>query len=208
MRPEAKVRYDEAMALYAAHQYRAAILAFEAAYALDPRREILFGQAQATRLAGDCAAALPLYERFLATNPPPQQVAATRIAVARCAAAASTAQGPPRAPAPPAVVVAPAAPPPRWYRDRSGGILIGAGLLGVAGGAALIASAHAADDDARAERNRYDAAAALRDKAERRWAWGVGALAVGSALIAAGVGRYVWLVVRPDGGGVGVGGRF
>jgi tetratricopeptide (TPR) repeat protein len=205
MRPEAKVRYDEAMGLYAAHQYRAAIAAFEAAYALDPRREILFGQAQATRLAGDCPAALPLYDRFLATGPPPQQVEATRIAVARCQSAPAV---PSRTPAPAVIATPPPPPPPRWYNDRVGGALVGAGLVGVGAGVALIASARSADDQARAVKDRYDTAVGLRDRAERRWGWGLGALITGSVLIAAGAGRYVWVGLHPRGATVSAGSRF
>jgi tetratricopeptide (TPR) repeat protein len=209
MNPEARTRYDEAMALYAAHQYRAAIAKLEAAYALDPRREILFAQAQATRLSGDCAAALPLYDRFLATNPPPQQVEATRIAVARCEAAALAASGPPRTPVPPQVIATlPPPPPPRWYNDRAGGLLVGAGAIAAGAGAALIASARSTDEEARAVTDRYDRASMLRDRAERRWGWGLATVLVGSALIVAGAGRYVWVGLHPRGAGVGVGSGF
>jgi tetratricopeptide (TPR) repeat protein len=208
MLPEAKARYDEAMTLYAAHQYRAAIIELEAAYALDPRREILFAQAQATRLAGDCPAALPLYDRFLASNPPLPQVEATRIAVARCEAAALAASAPPRPVTPPPAIAVPPPPPPRWYNDRAGGALLGAGLVGVGAGAALIASAHSADNQARAVTDRYDTAVGLRDRAERRWAWGLGAIVTGSALIAAGAGRYVWVDLHPAGALVSAGAHF
>jgi len=206
MPAEAQARFDEAMALYAAHQYQAAIAAFQAAYALEPRREILFAQAQATRLSGDCAAALPLYQRFLATQPPPQQVEATRIAVARCEAATVTATGPPRAPDPPILAAPP--PPPRWYSDRAGAALVGAGLIGAGVGVALVSSARSLDDQARAAHDRYDTAAALRDRAERRWAWGVGTIVAGSALLATGIGRYVWVGVHPRGAVVSAGTRF
>lgn len=207
MTPEAKAWYDEAMALYAARDYRAAISALETAYAIDPRREILFAQAQATRLAGDCAAALPIYRRFLATQPPRQQVEATRIAVARCEASAVTAAAPAPAVVPP-VVATPAPAPSRWYQDRAGGILAGAGLVGVATGVALLASAFAADEEARALDMRYDAYASQREKAERRWAWGLVSLIAGSSLLATAGGRYVWVVWHPQGAGVGAGARF
>jgi tetratricopeptide (TPR) repeat protein len=206
MQPEVQAIYDEAMARYAARDYKAAIHAFEAAYALEPRREILFAQAQATRLAGDCAAALPLYEKFLATSPPPQQVEATRIAVARCEAIAA-ATPPPRAPDPPPVVITPPPPPPRWYSDRAGAALVGAGVIGVGVGAALISSARATDAEARGVRE-YDKVAALRDRAERRWAWGVGTIVAGSALVLAGAGRYIWVGLHPTGAVVSAGSRF
>jgi hypothetical protein len=205
MQGQAKARYDQAMSLYAARQYQAAIGAFQEAYALDPRREILFAQAQATRLSGDCLAALPLYQRFLDTQPPPQQVEATRIAVARCEAATVTSPRAARADPPPVVAAPPPSPPP-WYSDRAGAALVGAGVIGVGAGVALVASARSLDEQARAARDRYDTAAGLRDRAERRWAWGVGAIVAGSALVAAGVGRYVWVGLHPR--GVVVGSRF
>jgi tetratricopeptide (TPR) repeat protein len=207
MQPQARVWYDEAMALYAARDYRAAVSALEAAYAIDPRREILFAQAQATRLAGDCPAALALYQRFLATQPPAAQVEATRIAVARCETLAAPARMAP-APAVSPAVVAPVSAPPRWYQDRAAGLLVGVGLVGAATGAVLMASAGAADEDAQTERARYDAYASRREKAERRWTWGLVSLIAGSALVAGGTGRYLWVAVHPRGGEVGAGARF
>jgi hypothetical protein len=204
MRPEAQARYDEGMAHYAAREYRAAIGALEAAYALDPRPELIFAEAQATRLLGDCAAAVPLYQRFLATGPPSQQVEATRIAVARCQALA---------PAPPPVIVRtpppmPVPPPPRWYRDGRGGALVGAGLIGLGVGAALLTSAAAAERDARAIHDRYDAFDVRWSQAERRRGWGLAALIAGGALVAAGAGRYVWVAVQGRETTAGAGARF
>jgi hypothetical protein len=205
MAPAAKALYDEAMARYAARDYRAAIRALQAAYALDPRREFLFAQAQATRLAGDCPAALVLYQRFLDTQPAAPQIEATRIAVARCEASATPPAAPPRPAAPP-VVVAPL-PPPRWYADRKGGLLVGVGLIGAGAGAALLASAHAADDDARAGAS-YDAVSSGHRSAERRWGWGLGVGIAGATLLAVGVGRFVWVAAHPQGAAVNVGTRF
>jgi tetratricopeptide (TPR) repeat protein len=202
--PDAKLLYDEGMARYAARDYRAAIRAFEAAYAVEPRREFLFADAQATRLAGDCPAALALYQRFLDTHPAAPQVEATRIAVARCEAAASATV----APSAPPVVVAPAPPPPpRWYADRKGGLLVGAGLVGLGAGAALLSSAHAADSDDRGA-STYDAFSTGRRSAVRRWGWGLGVGITGAALLAVGVGRYLWVAAHPDGAAVGAGARF
>jgi len=148
------------MALYAAHDFRAAARELEAAYALEPRREILFAQAQATRLAGDCAAALPLYQRFLASTPPQQQIEATRIAMTRCQEPAVSAPAPrPPLAAAPAVIARTMAPPvavavrsrPPFYRDWKGDLLVGAGLVAGGVGAALMASAAATDADAHAQ---------------------------------------------------------
>jgi tetratricopeptide (TPR) repeat protein len=205
MRPEAQALYDQAMSLYSTRKYPEAIRLFEAAYAIDPKREILFGQAQATRLAGDCAAALPLYQRFLATDPPPQQVEATRIAAGRCEAAVNIRPPPP----PPPVIVTPPPPPPaspRWYADARGGLLVGAGVVGIGVGVALLSSAASANEEAAKQQDHLETFGALKDRAQRRWAWGMGALVAGSALVAGGVGRYLWISVGP--GRVEAGGRF
>ena len=121
--------------------------ALRAAYALEPRREILFAEAQATRLGGDCRAAVPLYERFLATDPPPRQVEAARIALGRCRdagrdrAAGARSRRPPRRQRRPAAGVPPPAPvaaavarrrrtPAPWHRDPTGAVLAGSAVAG------------------------------------------------------------------------------
>jgi hypothetical protein len=207
---ESRGHFDQGMALYATRDFRAAARELEAAYALEPRREILFAQAQATRLAGDCAAALPLYQRFLATMPPQQQIEATRIAMTRCQepglseARAPLAAAPTviaRALAPPAAVAV--RPRPPFYRDWKGDVLVGAGLLAGGLGAVLMASAAATDADAHAQ-SVLDDFAQLRQGAERRWRIGLGAVVAGALLVSTGAARFLW-VARDS---AGVGGRF
>lgn len=72
------------MALYAAHDYRAAAEAFEAAHAREASPSLLLAQAQALRLAGDCDAALPLYERFLEAQTDPTYTNAVRPMIEAC----------------------------------------------------------------------------------------------------------------------------
>jgi tetratricopeptide (TPR) repeat protein len=87
---EAEADYVRGLAHYAARDFHRAIAQLEAAFALDPRPEFLFAEAQAFRLDGNCPRALELYRRFLATRPPPLQVQATQLGLDRCAASAST----------------------------------------------------------------------------------------------------------------------
>ena len=47
IKPEAKARFSRGLEYYKMKEYEAAIAEFEAAYAIDPRNEILFAQAQA-----------------------------------------------------------------------------------------------------------------------------------------------------------------
>jgi hypothetical protein len=197
--------YQRGMALYARREFAAAARELAAAYAGEPRREILFAQAQATRLAGDCAHALPLYQQFLASEPPPQQVEATRIAVARCAPAPP---GQPPLPAARAVIVRALPPPPPrppFYRDWKGNALAGAGLLAAAGGAALMSSAAALDGDAHAQEQLGDFAS-RHDRARTRWRAGLATTLAGGLLVAAGLARYLW--IASDGASLSAGARF
>jgi hypothetical protein len=199
MGPEARRRYEEGMALYRARSFSGAARALGEAYALEPRRDVLFAQAQATRLAGDCAAALPLYQQFLDSDPPEQQIAATRIAMGRCESAR---------PAPvAAVVAAPPTPTPiarkPVYRDLLGGALLGSGLAAAGVGAALMASARAVNEGATGQSG-YADYASRRASAESRWRLGLGVVVAGAALAAGGAGRYLWVWRH----GLGVGGRF
>jgi hypothetical protein len=209
MLPEAKARYDEAMKLYAAHQYRAAIVQLEAAYAIDPRREILFAQAQATRLAGDCAAALP----HLRSLPRHQPAAAAgggdphrgRPLRGRRAGGQRTAAHPGAAGRRRAAASAAAPLVQRSMGRRARG-------------------ARASSRSARARRSstrptppttrraaRPIATTRPSGCATRPNAAGPGAWAPSSAdrpLIVGGAGRYVWVGMHPKGGVVSAGTRF
>src|ERR1043165_2668234 len=87
---QAKAHFDQGAVFFAAKDYEAAISAFEAGYALDPRPEILFAWAQAARLSGDCPSAIVLYERFLAGQPPARQARAARANRELCKQALAT----------------------------------------------------------------------------------------------------------------------
>jgi hypothetical protein len=208
--PEVRAHYDAGMAHYAAREFTAAARAFHAAYGVDPRREILFAEAQATRLSGDCAAATDLYRAFLETQPPPQQVEATQLALARC----RDVQPPPSPPvsAPAAVLVSPAtkpspAPPPSWWRDRAGLALAAGALVGWGVALGVGVAAARADSDARAAAN-YDVAEERRHTAEDRARWAQRAAIAASALTTAATARFLWVGLQGQAPIVGVGGRF
>jgi hypothetical protein len=191
MKPETRALYDRGLALYQAKDYAAAVQAFEAGFALEPRREFLFANAQARRLAGDCRGAVPLYQRFLEMAPPAVQASATHIALARCAQQMAAERPPP---SPPPIVVAPLAPPappPPWWRDGAGAALLGAGVVGLGVGAGFLWAAHAALPSA--DTPTHDAYQATRAKADARFTIAVVGLAGGGALVAAGVARYAWV---------------
>ena len=148
MHPAAQALYDRALAAFAARDYPAAVRDTEAGYAIDPRREFLFTEAQAKRLAGDCRGAVVLYQRFLTTAPPQVQVDATHIALSRCAQELANRS--------PVVVLAPPAPPPppprprppRWWHDPWGLSLAATGVAGLGIGLGWFIAAAGARDDA------------------------------------------------------------
>jgi hypothetical protein len=190
MKPAARALYDRGLSLYQAKDYPAAVKAFEDGFALEPRREFLFANAQARRLAGDCRGAVPLYQRFLEMAPPAVQASATHIALARCAQ--QMAAEPP-APPPP-VLVAPITPPPSpppWWRDRWGATLLGAGVVGVGVGVGFLVASFSALPPAGTNDHAQHAGAFAT--AESRHTVALLALAGGGALAAAGVARYAWI---------------
>ena len=200
MNAAAKLRYDKGLELYGRREYRAAIEEFEEGFAVEPRREFLFAEAQAYRLAGDCARAVPLFNRFLATQPSAIQIDATRLALDRCAHQAPPppaieTRGPDlRALPQPRLPIQDRSPPAPWWRDPWGlGALGGAVVAAGLGGGFLLAS----------ERS-WDAAHAptvhlvtdfdrLTGEYEHRHAIGVASLATGAALLAVGVGRFAYV---------------
>ena len=213
MRPETRALYDRGLAAYQSKDYATAIGAFEQGFALEPRREFLFANAQARRLAGDCRGAVPLYQRFLEMGPPPVQASATQIALGRCAQQMAAEK---RATPPAPVVVAPPPPPPAppWTHDRWGAALLATGVVGLAVGGSFLAASFAALPSADAPT--WSDYAGPRSSADTRHAIGVVGLVGGGVLVAAGVARYAWvrherrvratLTIVP--GGLALGGSF
>jgi hypothetical protein len=192
MHPAAQALYDRALKKFESHDYAAAIGDLEEGFALDPRREFLFAEAQAKRLGGDCRGAVVLYQRFLTTNPPALQVDATQIALARCAQELAkkpevVIMTPPPAPPPPKPA------PPRWTRDPWGLALTGSGVVALGVGLGYLLAAESARGDAE-NAPIYATYASHWSTAGARLDVAIGALAIGAALTATGVGRF--LLVR------------
>jgi tetratricopeptide (TPR) repeat protein len=238
MSMEARAHYEKGLALYGDKDYAGAIRELEIGYASSPRREFLFAEAQALRLSGDCKSAVPLYQKFLASEPEDVQVNATHIALARCAEQMASRA----APAVPVTPTAPAGstttvtttPPPRpappapWYHDLGGGALLGAGVLGLATGTVFTFAALSARDDANHSAQSYPDYRQRWDTARGRSEIAIAAFASGAALTGVAIVRYLrvrgralaalrtstaaidpWAAPADRSGGVaGVGGRF
>lgn len=215
VRAEAQGHLDRGLDLYRAKSFPAAAKEFEVTYQLDPNRDVLYVWAQALRLAGDCPAAVRLYERFLAAGPPAPEAELARTNLARCQSVSAPPPGTPSAsagpterpnPTPPlAVPPAPASAPPgvvapltpaETTRDFSPrGRLMNRVLLG--GGVASAALGSAFYISARSERNAAEQAMTYAEveqhadsaRFRQRLAWG--AVAVGATLIVAGVVHYL-----------------
>jgi tetratricopeptide (TPR) repeat protein len=190
MKEEARAHYDRGLSLYQAKDYAAAIAAFEAGFAIDPRREFLFANAQARRLAGDCRGALPLYQRFLGMSPPALQANATHMALGRCAQQLAAERAKPQAPLPPRPPPPPAPPTP-WTHDRLGAVLLATGVVGLAVGGGFLAASYAARTDANRTLG-IDEYGRHWDTAVTRFDVAMVGLVGGGALVTAGVLRYAW----------------
>jgi tetratricopeptide (TPR) repeat protein len=215
MRPETRALYDRGLAAYQAKDYATAIGAFEQGFALEPRRDFLFANAQARRLAGDCRGAVPLYQRFLEMQPPAVQASATQIALGRCAQQmAAEKRTPP--PAPVVVKAPPPVPPPPWTHDRWGAALLATGVVGLAVGGGFLAAAFAAAPSADAPISTKSAYDAARASADTRHMIGVVGMVGGGALVVAGIARYAWVrherraraTLTIVSGGLALGGSF
>lgn len=75
---------EDGLRLYSEAQYREAAAAFERAYQNGGSSPALFAAGQSLQKAGDCAAALEVYERLLEEEPDPTYANAVREMIAAC----------------------------------------------------------------------------------------------------------------------------
>lgn len=152
--------------LFAQGRLRDAAAEFKRAFELDPRPRYLYDAAQSTRMAGDCATAVPLYQAFARIAPdedarnaaaqnlqrcqpaPPVETAAppepaTAVEEPPVAAPAPTAEPSPSAP-PPATTTPPSlvavAPPPAPAKPSSARLRWMGGVGGATAGALLLSA--------------------------------------------------------------------
>ena len=187
-RLRAEERYPEARAL------------LDEAYRLDPRPSLLWARAQAARWAGDCPAAIVLYEQYMVAETPLAERHRARANVERCRAdlieAGLPIRADPPAPAPsPDPTPPPTAPPeptdpspPPSDRVRPGVVPLATGSVLLAAGIGLLTAG--AVTSARADRAPTEDAFGRRLTAMRV------EVGLGTALAGIGVGLAAWGVVR------------
>ena len=174
--------YEAGKRFFEQKQYAPALEEFRLALAISPRPEVLYSMAQAQRMLGDCVHAVETYRAFLAGNPGEPYEEYARINIVRCerggAPTSDRGTGEPTA----------------WYRDVTGGLLVGAGAVtGLVGTLVWHAGRTAAQRPAMA--TDYNGFVESRDEASSaltKQRLGVAAMAVGGAAIVGGIVHYVY----------------
>lgn len=209
-------------------RYEDARVELEAAYALDPKPDLLYAIGQVEAKLGRCDEATEHYRRFAATQSDPRVARVVEEAITACVAAepatgaarAESAAAPPSAAPEQRAITAAPAEPARWYRDPVGGALAGAGA--VAALLALVEYRSALSDlDAAGDRATTTSLARYHERVDAAHSKRTTALVLagaGAALISAGVVRYVLhsrtleaqIAMSPAHGGaiVSIGGQF
>lgn len=227
---DAKQQFDRGVAAYTKGDYQVANDAFSRSYGLEQDAETAFAWAQTERKLDRCDKAIELYDKLLTMDLPAENKTAITEQRTQCKdiVAAQKPVEPVRdepkpveKPAEPPVVEQPPQPPApegrAWWRDPVGDGLVGVGVVGLGIGAALLVSAHTADQDSHHAMTYLDAQS-LSDTAKSRGQLGVISVGVGAACVIGGIAWYAthgkhdattvtgWLA--PAGGGVGIAGGF
>lgn len=172
----------------------------QAAYALDPRPELLFALGQVELNLGHYQAAIGYYEKFIATNPAGDQAALAQQAIGAARVELDRPAPPPPKPAPPKRYAH------RWDAIDSTGVAVG-GLAALVGGA-LLYDSHSLDNDHSGSLHKYGQ---RFSRAQTRRLEGIIGISAGVALAAAALVRWrvtqyeVHLDVRGDGGALSLG---
>lgn len=199
----AKPHVDAGVQAYNSADYKTAIAEFEIAYGIDADPVILYAWAQAHRLAGNCDKALELYRRYLETKPTETQIAAAKTGMQLCVTRApppQTTSEPdlPRSESPQLEPEQPPAARSPWYKDALGGGLVIGGVASAAIGTTFLIMSNRSADAATDAPTRDEFLEHL-DAATRRRRIGIVGVGLGSALVVAGVVRYITRRDEPSG---------
>lgn len=192
---EAQKHIDAATEAHGQGKYDVALAELQAAYALDAQPDLLYAIGQVHVKLGQCEEAIASYEKFLAANPPEEPTAAANEAIASCRKQLAEAQQSPPPDPEPQPQPPPAAPPPApegrpFYTDVIGSALVGAGVVSLAVGGVMYASARGTLDDAEAAMT-YSDHERLVDDAHSKRNIAVALGAVGIAAVGVGVWHYM-----------------
>jgi tetratricopeptide (TPR) repeat protein len=215
-REAAQRAVERAKVHVAAGDYDQASTALAEAFSLDPDPAYLYAQAQAERFGGDCATAVRLYRAFLSEDPPDEDRALAERHIVACEGqrhreSPQPSEPQPREP-PPSLPPSPAFEEPTsvqsepakvdtprpapWMTDVAGGVLVGGGVAGVGVGLGLHGRSLVLDRAADGQADTQDEFAQRLQRAIVFNRVGLVTLGVGSALIAAGVIRYIVVASR------------
>jgi tetratricopeptide (TPR) repeat protein len=211
-REAAQRAVERAKVHVAAGDYDQASAALAEAFSLDPDPAYLYAQAQAERFGGDCATAVRLYRAFLSEDPPAEDRALAERHIVACEGQRHRESPQPSEPPPPlppsspdfeepisvqsepAKVQTPRRAP--WLTDVAGGVLVGAGVAGVGVGVGFHGRSLVLDRAADRQADTQDEFAQRLQRAMVFNRVGLVTLGIGSALIAAGVIRYIVVASR------------
>jgi tetratricopeptide (TPR) repeat protein len=182
---------ERAGALFERGRFADAAAAFSEAYAETGDPALLFGRAQALRRAGNCKAAIEVFEAFIAAGPPERDIEEAKKVIEDCReilGEETQAEPPPPIPPVDAEPEPLPPPPPKWWRDPAGGVLLGTGLATTAVGGVLygVSFARAGDRPGETEMEFEDRRQSVRGLS----AAGISLLAVGGALLVGALVRY------------------
>jgi hypothetical protein len=224
---EARVHFESGAALASERKYEEAAREFKASYDLDPRKEALFAWAQVERLGGNCAAAVELYRKFMASpDLTATQTEAAELNIRRCQAAPLEQKADARVEAAPAtvapapagtVVAAPDVVAPRSRRAVVlGAVLLGGAVATLGGSITFFLLSRSDEREASSAENLQDYyGPARRAIARQRLAAGL----LGASVVLGGGALLDWLTTAPRaarltawvdsrGAGASLGGRY
>ncbi len=205
--PEAKAHLDRGNAAYSKGDFDVAISEYRKGFEAQDDPAFLYSWAQAERKRGKCAAAVRLYQRYLATNPPELSADYARDGILKCAdelagddptppgGDSETGADPPADPVTEPEPVPEPAPPKddraKWPRDPLAIALVSVGAAATVAGVAVLAVASVEDGKSAPNYGAFD------DKLTkvRNLVIGGGVvLGVGVGVLAGGIAR--WMILR------------
>jgi hypothetical protein len=206
--PEAKAHLERGNAAYGKGDYKLAVEEYRKGYAKQDDPAFLYTWAQAERKRNDCAAAVKLYQRYLATNPPELSAEYARDGILKCAEilAGDAAMPPGAENSPPEddptettepEVTPPEPEPaktddrPKWPRDPAAAVLVSLGAVGIVAGVGVFVAGRIEGGKSTDTYGAYDD---QLDQVRKLYIGGGVALGLGVGLLVGGVAR--WMVLR------------